>query len=149
MDTDWEAVREIYDLSKPDEMRGAVDLRAIIPFEDDPNALRLFEQSDIIVMEVGGQVVAFAGNRNNYISWLFVHPDHRRRGIARKLITEILESLSGTIKLNVATNNPAARSLYESLGFTVEREFIGNFNGYESHAMTLLLEKERPTSPRT
>jgi hypothetical protein len=25
MDSDWEAVRDIYDLSKPDEMRGSVD----------------------------------------------------------------------------------------------------------------------------
>ena len=59
-DGDWESVREIYDLSKPDEMRGSVDLRAIIPIADDPKALRLFQESDIIVMEEDGKVLGFA-----------------------------------------------------------------------------------------
>ena len=62
-------------------------------------------------MEKSGQVIAFACKRNNYISWPFVHPDHRRKGIARKLLTEILEGLEGTITLNVAANNPGEITL--------------------------------------
>jgi len=143
IETDWESVSEIYNLSKVDEMRGSVDLAAIVPFEDDRSALHLFEHSDIIVMEIDSRIVAFAGNRNNYICWLFVHPDYRRKGIARKMLAKILEGLSGTVTLDVATCNSAARSLYESMGFTLAKICIGDFNGYECQAMTLLLKNER------
>ena len=43
VDSDWPAVREVYDLAKPDEMRGSVDLGAVLPMEQDPNALTLFQ----------------------------------------------------------------------------------------------------------
>ena len=69
-----------------------------------------------------------------------MHPGHRRKGIARALTVSILSELVGTVVLNVARHNTAARQLYESLGFTVEKEFTGNFNGYPSLAMTLRLE---------
>jgi hypothetical protein len=35
--SDWAAVREIYDLAKPGEMRGVVDASAIPPLEADPD----------------------------------------------------------------------------------------------------------------
>ena len=59
----------------------------------------------------------------------------------RKLLNKILSTLKGSIVLNVAQNNTAANNLYESLGFRIAKKFIGNFNGYESKAMTLKLEK--------
>jgi putative acetyltransferase len=73
-DTDWQEVEKIYNLSKPDEMRGSVDLQALIPFKEDSNAIKLFQDSEIIVMEENDKIIGFAGNKGNYISWLFVHP---------------------------------------------------------------------------
>ena len=81
-DIDWEAVRNIYDLSKPDEMRGSVDLSAILPLSDDPKHLAMFRESSIIVIEEANNIIGFAGHKGNYISWVYVHPAHRRRGIA-------------------------------------------------------------------
>lgn len=129
-DSDWPTVREIYDLSKPDEMRGVVDALAIPPLDADPNMMALFHDSQLLVMEDAGRVVGFAGSRGTVITWLFVHPNDRRRGVAAALVRELLAKLDGTITLNVAATNAAARSLYEHLGFTVEREFIGQFNGH-------------------
>ena len=75
-------------------------------------------------------VVGFAGSLGSSISWLFVHPNHRRKGVARALVRELIARLDGPITLNVATINTAARNLYETIGFVVEREFLGEFKGY-------------------
>ncbi len=136
-DGDWEAVREIYNLAKVDELKGSVDLRAFIPFEKDPRSLRLFRESRIVVVEEGGTILGFGGNNGDYISWLFVHPHHRRRGVARMILNHILDQLQGTVTLNVFKNNRAARALYDQFGFEIEREFTGNLNGYQTKAMTL------------
>jgi ribosomal protein S18 acetylase RimI-like enzyme len=140
-DSDWEAIREIYDLSKPDEMRGSIDLGAILPLNQDPSMLELFRESIILVADEADQVVGFGGHKGNYISWLFVHPGHRRQGIARALVEEILERLSGSITLNVAAENQAARQLYSSFGFTVARDFAGTFNGQDIRVLTLSYER--------
>jgi ribosomal protein S18 acetylase RimI-like enzyme len=140
-DTDWATVREIYDLSKPDELRGVMDTAAIPPLEADPNMTTLFRESQILVMEDAGRVVGFAGSRGTVITWLFVHPNDRRKGVAAALVRELLAQLDGTITLNVATTNVAARSLYKHMGFTVEREFIGQFNGHSCSVAKLCYHK--------
>ncbi len=140
-DKDWESVREIYDLSKPDEMRNSVDLRALIPLEEDKNNMKLFHDSQIYVVVDSNTILGFGGHKGNYISWLFVHPIHRRKGIAKLILQQILDQLTGTIKLYVAKNNLSANVLYKKLGFKIEREFMGNYNGYQSQVMTLCLEK--------
>lgn len=138
---DWEAVKNIYNLSKPDEMRGSVDLCALIPLEEDESNLKLFKNSQIYVVEEDKRIFGFGGNKGNYISWLFVHPDHRRKGVGQMILNLILGELSGEIRLNVAKNNMAAQSLYEKNGFIIERVFTGNYHGFPSQAMTLLLNK--------
>jgi ribosomal protein S18 acetylase RimI-like enzyme len=59
--------------------------------------------------------------------WLGLHglevdPAHRRRGLARAVLAELLEwgaeQGATTAWLHVETDNIAARALYESMGFT-------------------------------
>jgi ribosomal protein S18 acetylase RimI-like enzyme len=140
-DTDWPTVREIYDLAKPDELRGVVDASAIPPLEVDPDMKLLFRESHILVMDDVDGIVGFGGSRGTFITWLFVHPNHRRKGVASALIREMLAQLNGTITLNVATTNAAACNLYKRMGFTVEREFIGKFNGRACPVAKLRYEK--------
>lgn len=140
-DNDWEAVKTIFNLSRPDELKNSVDLRAIVPLEHDTDKIKLFHDSVIHVVEEDRLILGFGGHKNNYISWLYVHPDHRRKGIAGKILQRIIQGLSGTIRLNVAKNNKAAKSLYKAMGFKIEREFSGEYNGYKTRAMTLFLEK--------
>jgi len=128
---EWPIVREIYDLSKPDELRGVLDAREIPRLESDPEMLDLFAKSQILVMEKAGAIVGFGGSRESSISWLFVHPKHRREGIATAILRALLAQLTGTVTLNVVTTNVAARALYERMGFAVEREFSGKFKGHE------------------
>lgn len=127
---DWEVVREIYDLAKPDEMLGAVPIASILPLAKDAEMLKLFRESEIIVAEENKEIVGFAGYKGSFISWLFVHPAHRKKGIASSLVISMVNSLEGDAALNVAKTNISARKLYSRLGFIVEREYEGQFNGY-------------------
>lgn len=60
-----------------------------------------------------------------------VHPDHRRGGIARNLITSAINNAEGlhTVFLEVRESNTPAVKLYESLGFTQ----IAVRKGYYDH----------------
>ena len=57
-----------------------------------------------------------------FISNLAVHPDYRRRGIARGLVSAGVEMArqkgAGRISLEVRADNAPARGLYQELGFT-------------------------------
>lgn len=56
---------------------------------------------------------------------MWMHPEHRRRGLAQRLISAGIDSVRGdaaevrekVLMLQVHENNGAARSLYEKLGF--------------------------------
>jgi ribosomal protein S18 acetylase RimI-like enzyme len=137
---DWEVVCAIYDMAKPDELRGSGDLRAIRPLSEDEAMQALFRDSAVLVGEVHGGVAAFAGTKGNYISWLFVHPDFRRRGLGSLLLREVMAPLCGAVELNVAKNNQPARALYEKAGFKVAKEFVGEWNGYECQVARLRYE---------
>ena len=72
---DFERLAEIYNLSKPDEFSGEDTLFEIIPLIEDSDMMTLFEESKIVVYEEE-TIYGFAGHKENYISWLFVHPEH-------------------------------------------------------------------------
>ena len=129
-DGDWEAVCEIYDLGKPDELRGVLDPQSLLPLAADEAMNALFRASRIVVAEDASRVVGFVGNRGSFITWLFVHPDFRRRGIASALIRHLIAELECPVTLNVASENVAARALYAQIGFKVERELRCNFQGW-------------------
>jgi putative acetyltransferase len=126
---DWSQVREIYDLSKPDELLGVVDPSAILPLESDPKMMTLFRDSQMVVMERANRIVGFAGSRGSFVTWLFVHPSYRRQGVATALLRDMLKRLEGPVTLNVAMSNHAALALYQRSGFAVEREFVGQVQG--------------------
>ena len=84
------------------------------------------------VWEEDGQVVGNLslipffnrGRRINLIANVSVHPDYRRRGIARALTREALEKSRRRriyeVWLQVREDNPEAGSLYSSMGFEVQ-----------------------------
>lgn len=56
-----------------------------------------------------------------YVSALAVHPDHRRKGIARLLMDRVAAGaahMSLSVALDVDLDNDAAWELYEAMGFT-------------------------------
>jgi ribosomal protein S18 acetylase RimI-like enzyme len=140
-ESDWRQVSKIYDLSKPDEMNGLVNSDLITPLSKDDKMFRYFKESRIWVYENEHKIKGFIGLKEDVISWLFVHPKHRRRGIARKLLTKIIEECNDSLKLNVAKSNRAALSLYLNFGFDVYEEFEGRMYGEKIPAVRMKRNK--------
>ena len=138
--TDWVVVCQIYNLAKPDELLGAIDPSVILPLEADPDMQALFRGSDVFVAIESGNVAGFGGSRGSFITWLFVHPAYRRKGIATALVRFMLGRLREPVTLNVMSNNTSARALYEGIGFNVVREFQGNFQGNPCSVVKLSYE---------
>ncbi|MGD8605067.1 MAG: N-acetyltransferase [Anaerolineales bacterium] len=72
------------------------------------------------------QVVGFiVGDRRNsrqtgWIATVGVHPDYRRRGIARRLMTEAEEAMGlPRVRLTLRASNQAALTLYQQLGYSL------------------------------
>jgi ribosomal protein S18 acetylase RimI-like enzyme len=69
-----------------------------------------------------GYDLEFAG-RDAFITELFVEPASRGRGVGRALLDAMIERLRGcgvrAVHLMVRPENERARSLYESIGFSV------------------------------
>ena len=75
------------------------------------------EEDGMVAGYVGSQTVIDESDMMN----VAVHPDHRRKGIAEKLVVELVEALkkreSHCLTLEVRASNDQAKALYEKLGF--------------------------------
>src|SRR5262249_54925191 len=84
--------------------------------------------------EPAGLVIALAVGTEAEILTLAVLPTFRRRGIARRLLASVVDRLTGAgcqrLLLEVAEDNGAARSLYDTLGFAE----IGHRPSYYRHS---------------
>ena len=84
------------------------------------NALSLW-----LVALDGEQVVGYIGSQSvqgeSDMMNVAVHPDYRRRGIAERLVNDLVEALkafeSHCLTLEVRESNDSARALYAKLGF--------------------------------
>ncbi len=138
-DSDWPQIVTIYDLSKPEEMKAIVDTGDIIPLVQDSHMLRYFFSSHIWVYEDEEKILGFAGRKKNIISWLFVHPNYRNKGIGRNLLNAVIKSWEGSLILNVTKDNTVAIALYSSAGFHIFEEFEGNMYGKKIPAVRMKL----------
>ncbi|MGE0882732.1 MAG: N-acetyltransferase family protein [Blastocatellales bacterium] len=66
----------------------------------------------------------FGGAQVGFISEVYVSDDHRQQGLGERLVTTAMEFFSERgltrVELQVIMNNPAARKLYQRLGWTEE-----------------------------
>ena len=98
--------------------------------EPGPFRLRTIELGNFYGIFHGPQLVAMAGKRMHLpghveVTGVCTHPDARGRGYARRLMQIVIEEIeqSGrTAFLHAWHDNPAVH-LYESLGFTLARQF--------------------------
>lgn len=91
----------------------------------------LLDQPGVLSIErAGAFLIARSSADETEILMLAVHPDQRRRGLGRELLTELISSHlkeeGFQIFLEVADDNLAARALYEAAGFSV----AGRRKGY-------------------
>lgn len=82
-------------------------------------------QSFFLVAQLGDEVVGYAGYwaivDEAHITTVAVHPDHRRLGLGKRLVRELLEHAQKSgircATLEVRRSNEAANSLYRQFGF--------------------------------
>ena len=74
-------------------------------------------ENDAVIGYIGSQTVLDESDMMN----VAVHPNHRRKGIAGALVTELGTQLkqrgSGCLTLEVRESNEPAKAMYEKLGF--------------------------------
>ena len=95
-----------------------------------PFFARTHQLGDFVGVRVGGQLVAMAGERmrpDGYTeaSGVCVHPDHRGRGYAARLLREVTSGIlarGDKAFLHSYADNATAIGLYESLGYRGRRE---------------------------
>jgi len=93
---------------------------------------RTHQLGDFIGVRVGGQLVAMAGQRmrpDGYTeaSGVCVHPDHRGKGYAARLLREVTATILATGEkafLHSYADNATAIGLYESLGYRGRAEVM-------------------------
>jgi ribosomal-protein-alanine N-acetyltransferase len=102
-------------------------------FEQELTANRLAHYR---VARLGERVVAFGGIwlmvDEAHITTFGVHPDHRRRGVGRRLLLELAEAAlqlgSARMTLEVRVSNEPAQALYRSLGFAVSGRRVAYYS---------------------
>ena len=129
--------RMFLDMGKPDNEKIRNVVRAFVPWIAD--AIRNERYIGWIVCAPNGDIVSNAGMLliewppntrdlnlvRGYIMNVWTHPDHRRRGLARRLMAEILtEARRRKIKVTALHASDDGRALYEQLGYRQSREMI-------------------------
>lgn len=140
---DIETLNDIHRLGRVDELANLPDKIVVPPFMENPKFRQLFDQSRILVHEQDGVIQGFAGHVNNYIVWLYVHPDARGCGVARRLVTKMLDDLQEqVVYLSLLSTNTAARTCYERLGFSVHETFDFEYHGFPVQGLRMYLDQQ-------
>ena len=85
---------------------------------------------------IAGFAIMRYGDETAHLNLLAVQPTHRRRGVARRLLTWLEESAltAGTfaVGLELRAQNLSARAFYAALGYQETGEVPGYYQGVES-----------------
>ena len=99
----------------------------------DPESVVLTARSD---RGIAGFAVMCFGDDAAHLNLLAVEPAHRRRGIARRLLTWLEESAltagTFTVGLELRAGNAVARAFYAALGYLETGEVPGYYQGREA-----------------
>lgn len=142
---DWDGLVDVYDSSKPDELRRAGIKADLLSLRDDQTAQEDLKRVQVVVFETAERRIAgFGGYSGDYLGWLFVHKDHRRQGIARQLLRAILAQMPPAVWLWLLQGNDPAYGLYTSEGFKTVGGARLKLYGQECLALKLARERRRP-----
>ena len=125
--------------------RLAGDPRTYGPLTDLTAALREIDENRLYLFRADGMIVASAAYRvrddgSVHISSVTVHPEWRRRGIARAAMRFLLDLNPHAARIDLVTHpdNVAALALYRALGFAIE-DRMEDYYGDGEPRLTLVL----------
>jgi ribosomal protein S18 acetylase RimI-like enzyme len=100
---------------------------------------------------VGFAIMRYADD-SAHLNLLAVHPAHRRRGIARRLVLWLEETAltAGTfvVQLELRARNEAARTFYSRLGYRESGSIPGYYQGIEA-AIRMVRDVRQPAAVRS
>jgi ribosomal protein S18 acetylase RimI-like enzyme len=128
-DKDWQAICQVHDRARPDELLGSCDPRGFIPIEQDQEAEEL-KACQKFVACIDEQVVGFIGIDDKSLAWLYIDPGHYGKGVGRELLRIGLREIGEGAWTIALDGNHKAIKLYESEGFREVKRFAGENNGY-------------------
>lgn len=131
IETDWPYLCEIHDLARIDELTGSVDLAAFLTLEQTYESEGLFA-GEVWVACIEEVPVGFVAFANNELTWLYVHPNQYKKGIARALLQKAIEQCDSNISTEVLSGNKSALRLYLSEGFKIKSVKKGKLTGNEA-----------------
>ncbi len=132
---DWDAIVEIHDAARMDELRSSVGVEAFLDLGSTYESEGLFA-GEVWVAELDGQVAGFLALSDDEVTWTYVHPRFYRRGVGTALLREVTEGSARRLELTVLDGNEAARRLYERAGFVVQETRTGPLVGNEAFTAT-------------
>jgi ribosomal protein S18 acetylase RimI-like enzyme len=133
----WEDIQKVHDPARMQELTLAGLEAAFLPLTIAAEREALFDYRLYVALEEE-TAVGFVAFTEDELAWLYVRPDHQRRGIGRALAQFALVHMEGEEKsIEVLFGNEPARSLYRSLGFTKETIVHGKLPGNESFPVTV------------
>jgi len=109
--------------------------RKLNPATSRMNMERIFLEEQMFVAELNGRLIGKINTNavtfNRYqVGGVYVHPDYRGRGIARKMAGEFIAGLVAQgrgISLFVKKTNPAACRVYQTIGFEILDDYRINY----------------------
>ena len=125
---DFPDISEIYSHSKLDELINEKSEFSLIPLNKDNKRLQILMASDIYVY-TEQNIIGYGGYNNREITALFVHPEHRGRGVGIALLEFLISKIPSHAYLYVAKSNIAAITLYRKHEFEIVDEFQAEYNG--------------------
>jgi len=133
--SDWTAICAVHDAARKFELEASGLADAFLTLEETGKAEGLFDAT-LLVAEIDGKAVGFAGFTDDEVTWLYVDPARYRQGIGRALLEAVLREAGGPLSLDVLTGNTAALALYQSAGFKIVDTISGRLAGNEQFAAT-------------
>lgn len=135
-EADVDAVREVARRSWETDYPGILTRETATAGVDEWYApYRLADEVDrdetlLLVADREGDVVGFAhgvwSDGEGYVMRLYVHPDHRRRGVGRALLVDVCDALfdrgATEVSATVLSANEPGRRFYERFGFEFRDE---------------------------
>jgi len=128
---DWKRLCEIHDAARMDELKGSVDLAAFLTLEETAENEGLFDD-ELYVALLGTEVVGFVAFSQDEINWLYIDPNHYKKGIGYALLNFALERCGDRVEVSVLSGNKPAIQLYLKIGFAIIEKKKGKLVGNEA-----------------
>ncbi|MEH6347411.1 MAG: N-acetyltransferase [Bermanella sp.] len=127
---DFSRILDIYAHSKLDELIFESNKFILIPLDQDQKRLKAFKASQVFVYEEH-DISGYLALDNSEIGSLFVHADHRGKGIGAALLNFALTKIQYNASLHVVSSNAPAKKLYIKQGFKKVEGFMAQYNGLD------------------